>query len=209
MTEPSFNSIPNERSSGFQSTRKRVPVTSTVTGPASKRHFPGPWRCAIATSAEPFSTSTRAPFDVQRRARAAARRARGRSSCPRRSAAPSARPRSLRSRSPALPATAAGPRVGVDLERDRRAASRTRTAAATAATPHGRERDAADRDDPALTSIEPRGSTVARGDVVDETLARRGAPLPRPPCLASERSADLVPHPASALLLESPSRPFL
>jgi hypothetical protein len=42
MTDPSFSSMPNERLSGLQSTRNRVPVTSTVTGPASKRHFPGP-----------------------------------------------------------------------------------------------------------------------------------------------------------------------
>ena len=134
MTEPSFSSMPNACCSGLQSTRNRVPVTSTDTGPASKRHLPGPCRCAIATSAAPFSTRTRAPFDSRASTRIRPPRSRTiELPSEKRIAVGTTALASIRS--PAVPATAAGPASESTWNEIGRRHQKA-TAAATALTPN-------------------------------------------------------------------------
>ncbi len=110
-----------------------MPVTSTVTGPASNRHRPGPCRCAIATSAAPFSTSTRAPFDSSDSTRSRPPRSRTiELPSENRTAVGTTAFASIKS--PALPATAAGPASESTWNEIGRC-NQTVTAAATAAAP--------------------------------------------------------------------------
>ena len=101
--------------------------------PASKRHLPRPARCAMATSAAPFSTSTRAPFDSSDSTRTRPPRSRT-IELPSENRTRRRRDRVRFDEVARVSGDGRGSRVRIDLERDRQVHADDGTAAATAAS---------------------------------------------------------------------------